>query len=99
MTTKAHNIDNIDLLRAIAALVVILHHLYTQLQIKFGWLSIHGGWVGVQLFYIISGYLIIHSAEKYRLREYTLLRAMRIFPAYLFWFFAFGKVGFASYQG
>lgn len=85
-----HNTKNIDLLRGSAAILVVLSHFASLRGIHFGWFSHNGGWAGVQLFFIISGYLIIQSAYKYSAREYFLHRFFRIFPAYWFWYLLFG---------
>lgn len=89
-TCPAHNTKNIDLLRATAAMLVVLSHFEALRGIHFGWFGINGGWVGVQLFFVISGYLIIQSAYKYSAKEYFIHRIFRIFPAYWFWYIAFG---------
>ncbi|MFD1712509.1 acyltransferase [Ottowia sp. GY511] len=85
-----HNTKNIDLLRGSAAILVVLSHFEALRGIHFGWFGINGGWVGVQLFFVISGYLIIQSAYKYSAREYFIHRIFRIFPAYWFWYIVFG---------
>jgi len=71
---------DIDGLRAIAVLAVILYHAEIP---GFG-----GGYVGVDVFFVISGYLITQllagSAEKPlrpRLQDFYLRRARRILPA------------------
>jgi peptidoglycan/LPS O-acetylase OafA/YrhL len=71
---------DIDGLRAIAVLAVILYHAEIP---GFG-----GGYVGVDVFFVISGYLITQllagSAEKplrSRLKDFYLRRARRILPA------------------
>jgi peptidoglycan/LPS O-acetylase OafA/YrhL len=71
---------DIDGLRAIAVLAVILYHAEVP---GFG-----GGYVGVDVFFVISGYLITQllagSAEKplrSRLEDFYLRRARRILPA------------------
>src|SRR5450755_2902581 len=71
---------DIDGLRAIAVLAVILYHAEVP---GFG-----GGYVGVDVFFVISGYLITQllagSAEKplrSRLRDFYIRRARRILPA------------------
>ena len=92
-TRPVHNTKNIDFLRASAAMIVVISHLESIDGISFGWLGIQGGWVGVQLFFVISGYLIIQSAFKYSAKEYFIHRFFRIFPAYLFWYIAFGLIG------
>jgi peptidoglycan/LPS O-acetylase OafA/YrhL len=71
---------DIDGLRAIAVLAVILYHAEIP---GFG-----GGYVGVDVFFVISGYLITQllagSAQKpvrSRLKDFYLRRARRILPA------------------
>lgn len=77
----AHSVG-IDALRGIAILLVWCHHLYAYLGVKIALLGQIGGLIGVQLFFVISGYLIVRSATRESLRVYAVRRAMRIFPAY-----------------
>jgi len=69
----------IDGLRAIAVVPVILFHA--------GFDVFSGGFVGVDIFFVISGYLItsiIHTqtkAGKFKLKIFYLRRIRRIFPA------------------
>jgi peptidoglycan/LPS O-acetylase OafA/YrhL len=78
-------IPGLDGLRAVAFLVLFgLHTDYLQF-----------GWVGVQLFFVLSGYLItgilLRMREKLPAREYFLKfygrRFLRIFPLYYFYLF------------
>jgi peptidoglycan/LPS O-acetylase OafA/YrhL len=78
-------IREIDGLRAIAALAVIAVH-------YFSWIKYSGamyGWLGVDLFFVISGFLItsilikLKSAPDYFTTFYA-RRAFRIFPPYFF---------------
>ena len=70
---------DIDGLRAIAVLSVVLYH--------FGIGGLQGGFVGVDVFFVISGYLItgiIHSElahGEFTLSRFYERRARRIFPA------------------
>jgi peptidoglycan/LPS O-acetylase OafA/YrhL len=70
---------DIDGLRAIAVLAVVLHHLSASL--------VPGGYVGVDVFFVISGYLItsIISREmaegQFTFTGFYERRARRIFPA------------------
>lgn len=70
---------DIDGLRAIAVLLVVLFHAYPK--------AIPGGFIGVDIFFVISGYLItgilIESLSNHRfsLREFYYRRIRRIFPA------------------
>ena len=72
---------HIDGLRTIAVVAVVLYHI-------FGYLC-PGGYVGVDIFFVISGYLItggiIKSLEKgtYSLKNFYTKRIRRIIPAYL----------------
>lgn len=72
----------IDGLRAIAVLSVILFHA------GFSWIS--GGFVGVDIFFVISGYLITRillkelDAGTFSFKEFWLRRTRRILPALLF---------------
>ena len=88
MTTKKKNsahsrhIAPIDGLRAIAVTAVLLYHL--------GLSWIPGGFLGVDLFFVISGYvitrLILDSIERSSaldFREFYLARLRRLFPALL----------------
>jgi peptidoglycan/LPS O-acetylase OafA/YrhL len=95
-----HQYRNIELLRGCAAILVVLSHIHANFGVKLGWLAVNGGWLGVQIFFIISGYLIIKSAEKYNSIEYFIHRFFRIWPAYIFWFavvgVATGKINWGS---
>lgn len=74
--------SDIDGLRAIAVLSVIIYH------IKGAWLS--GGFLGVDIFFVISGYLItgiIYSEivnNKFSLKSFYIRRMKRILPAFFF---------------
>ncbi|MDA0799414.1 MAG: acyltransferase family protein [Chloroflexi bacterium] len=69
----------IDGLRAIAVLAVIFYHA------DFGWFS--GGYVGVDVFFVISGYLIFtiifreKSSGNFSLLRFYERRVRRVFPA------------------
>lgn len=89
-------VKGLDGIRAIAVLLVIFHHLAPFLALsKFGVfgkiliLIAKLGWVGVDIFFVISGYLIaevltkrpITSLSKYK--TFVIARAWRLLPAYL----------------
>lgn len=81
--------SSIEVLRALAVILVFIHHLHSQANITLPYIAHLGGWVGVQIFFVVSGYLIILSALRYSMKEYVLHRVFRIYPTYLFWFFVF----------
>lgn len=72
---------DIDGLRALAVLPVVLFHADIGL--------FHGGFVGVDIFFVISGYLITllllqdFAAQRFSLRHFYVRRVRRIFPALL----------------
>lgn len=82
--------NNIDLLRALAVSAVFIHHAQHTFGGNFPFFGEYGGQFGPQLFFLISGYLIIASWQKYTWKEYVLHRFFRIIPAYLFFFLGIG---------
>ena len=70
---------DIDGLRAVAVIAVILFHVFPG--------KIRGGFVGVDVFFVISGYLISQillrdlQVNRFNLLEFYARRARRIFPA------------------
>jgi peptidoglycan/LPS O-acetylase OafA/YrhL len=83
-----------DILRLVAACLVVLFHLSETGQIKpswpvpvsdapLGWLQPYAwmGWVGVQIFFVLSGFLIAASAVNSTPLGFLRKRAIRIFPA------------------
>lgn len=90
----------IDALRGTAALLVFLHHLQVFSDWRVPYLGDVGGFLGVQLFFLISGYLIIQSAGRYPLGTYLRHRFFRIVPCYwvvsLPLFFFYGKLPVAT---
>ena len=70
---------DIDGLRAIAVLAVLCFHAFPDL--------LHGGFVGVDIFFVISGYLISKhiwealAAGHYSIKTFYARRVRRIFPA------------------
>ncbi len=72
----------VDGLRCVAVMAVILYHA--------GFSAFPGGYVGVDVFFVISGYLITSilvadlTAGKFSFRKFYERRARRIFPALFF---------------
>lgn len=79
----------LDLLRAIAILwVLFFHGLVLGLGTPFPFVA-RSGWMAVDLFFVLSGYLIARQlfesfarAEPHAIRRFYLRRAFRILPAY-----------------
>src|SRR5437870_7793281 len=78
----------LDLLRALAIIVVVIYH-----AALFGFKLLgrvdRFGWIGVDLFFVLSGYLIggqllvpLARAERINLGRFFARRGLRIMPAY-----------------
>jgi peptidoglycan/LPS O-acetylase OafA/YrhL len=89
-------IPELDGLRGIAALVVVLHHISQSftpltpgsLSLRL-WLGVtHAGWIGVDIFFALSGFLITRVLLTARTREhyyrnFYARRLLRLAPPYL----------------
>lgn len=103
--SKAGYRPDIDGLRAIAVVAVILYH--------FGVAGFNGGFIGVDVFFVISGYLITkgivsaHLKGKFSFSDFYLRRTRRLIPAliavifvtFLLSFYLLGPADFASFSG
>ena len=91
MTQKVKRITFLDGLRGIAILVVVLFHSYARWPqiVPYGdqYASIQifrYGWLGVYLFFMISGFVILMTLEKTtNFFEFLFRRWLRLFPAML----------------
>lgn len=79
-------LDCLDGLRGALALYVLLTHMapFAGLPRALSWLLSHGE-AGVDLFFMLSGLVIVGSLEHfdYRARPFLIARAARIFPVFL----------------
>jgi peptidoglycan/LPS O-acetylase OafA/YrhL len=83
VVAKRNYYDAFDGLRGIAILMVILYHI-AGFNVLFEW-----GWLGVDLFFVLSGFLIteilLNTESKVNFfRNFYLRRAFRILPLYYF---------------
>lgn len=86
--------ENVNLLRAFAALAVVMYHViehgrWTGFPTEGPLVTFRIGWTGVDLFFVISGFVITYSALVLRARDpaafvksYWLRRLTRIVPLY-----------------
>jgi peptidoglycan/LPS O-acetylase OafA/YrhL len=81
----------LDTLRALAIMLVFAYHymIFVSRQPTFGWVSVVG-WVGVDLFFVLSGYLIANQlfeglvrGRQVSLQRFYARRALRTLP--VFW--------------
>jgi peptidoglycan/LPS O-acetylase OafA/YrhL len=93
MLPASRNIPSLDGLRAISVLMVIAAHINGALAHLFPsipfWIYLVWGSLGVQTFFVLSGFLITHLLLKeletsgtIRLRRFYFRRSLRIFPAF-----------------
>ena len=84
-TSRIHGLDT---LRALAVTLVVLHHyvLFVSDADTFGWVG-EIGWVGVDLFFALSGYLIgnqifagLRHPDGFSLRHFYARRLLRTLP-------------------
>ena len=90
--SSAPRIHGLDTLRALAIVFVVLHHyvLFVSRGDTFGWVG-EIGWVGVDLFFALSGYLIgnqifaaMRSPQGFSLGHFYGRRLLRTLPNYYF---------------
>lgn len=91
MERKHVQLDLIQIFRGIAALIVVVHHSTVQMLNNTGYHYLENvftvGWFGVDLFFVLSGFIIVYIhyydlGRKDKLRKYALKRVTRIYPAY-----------------
>ncbi len=90
--SPTERIHGLDTLRALAIGFVVLHHyvLFVSRGDTFGWVG-EIGWVGVDLFFALSGYLIgnqifaaMRSPHGFSLGQFYGRRLLRTLPNYYF---------------
>ncbi len=90
MIPRLHGLDH---LRASAILGVVLYHYRAFYGLPTVWLDVVGrvGWSGVDLFFVLSGYLIasklfdeVTTTGRIQFKAFYLARSLRILPAYWF---------------
>ena len=87
-SAKSNRLVEVDALRGVAALAVVLFHYTTRFNELFGWnplptVSFPDGHFGVNLFFIISGFVIFMTLEKTtKPMDFVVSRFSRLFPAY-----------------
>jgi peptidoglycan/LPS O-acetylase OafA/YrhL len=99
----------LDILRAVAISLVMLHHSGVRpesagpLAGLLGWAEVIG-WVGVDCFFVLSGFLIgglifseIQSSGSLRLRRFLVRRAFKIWPQYIAYLVFFFIIGLACF--
>jgi peptidoglycan/LPS O-acetylase OafA/YrhL len=91
MSTAPQRIGNIDLVRGVAAILVMLQHSLEHAGIEsigqpgFGFTWLNLGQTGVVAFFLVSGFVIPLSLERWNsLSTFWFSRVCRLYPLYLF---------------
>jgi peptidoglycan/LPS O-acetylase OafA/YrhL len=88
--SKRRNINSLQALRGIAALMVLLFHL-TEALYQTASINFLGGFFrfansGVEIFFVLSGFIISYTAHHListkRVKEYVFKRFIRVYPIY-----------------
>ena len=98
MTPDRYRIDDIEVLRALAIVCVLVQHSFWNLVFDVPWLGWLLGrvplWCGVDLFFVVSGFVITRSLFPALggaarpgavLRRFWIQRVFRLWPAAWFW--------------
>lgn len=90
MNPAAQRFHEIDLLRGVACAAVVMFH-YLSHGPRVGWMAqtfvpevdsiARYGYLGVHLFFVISGFVILMSAQAATPREFVASRVARLYPA------------------
>lgn len=84
----SRRLAGLDALRGVAALSVVLFHYTTRYDLKYGHaqppgFSVPWGYLGVDLFFMISGFVILMSLDRTRsAMDFVVSRFSRLFPAF-----------------
>ena len=98
-------IPQLDGLRGIAVLLVVLYHFVPSMGLAGIGLqrSFHFGWCGVDLFFVLSGFLIggilldANESPSY-FRTFYFRRFYRIFPLYYIWIFFYAVLAAGAFS-
>src|ERR1700738_3983155 len=91
MSPRGHRLYELDLLRLLAAgSVVAFHFTYGNHSLGFNPVAYPAavtavtkyGFLGVQVFFFISGIVILNSASSGSARRFAISRMVRLYPAY-----------------
>ena len=90
-------IHSIQYLRAVAALMVVLHHAFIQIDAYKGYFhNINFGAQGVDIFFVISGFIIWYVTDKSNVSktDFLIRRIVRVAPIY--WFVTLAIIALAA---
>lgn len=83
---EVSRVSILDLMRFIAAMFVLLYHYHYYLLKTTGdntFSAVKFGYLGVNFFFMLSGFVIMASAHNRSAIKFALLRALRLYPAFI----------------
>ena len=91
ISTSITRVNSLDVLRSLAIILVIIFHysVFVSHKDNFGFIS-NISWIGVDLFFVLSGYLISNQIfkalqlEKFSLTKFYIKRLFKTLPNYYF---------------
>src|SRR5688572_21822797 len=89
MPGETGRLAGLDVLRGLAAAAVMLHHHGEYYDVLYSgrtplFVNLHAGHFGVELFFIISGFVILMTIERKRtVRDFAVSRFTRLMPTFL----------------
>jgi peptidoglycan/LPS O-acetylase OafA/YrhL len=107
ITKPNTDIYSLQFLRGAAALAVVFFHTHVILGLAqygsidaFGWIA-NKGWLGVNFFFILSGFIIFMAhrndfGKPERAKRYILRRVVRVYP--LYWLLTTAFIGAAAFK-
>lgn len=81
-------LTNLQVMRGVAALMVCVYHLRYLLESESAEWIFRNGWIGVQVFFVISGFIMVYTTERSADRPgaspriFLIKRLVRIVPLY-----------------
>jgi peptidoglycan/LPS O-acetylase OafA/YrhL len=83
----SHKIPQLDAVRGLAALIVVMHNINLKYPLPFVPRLFNDGWMGVDLFFVLSGFLITGilldtRPSKAYFKNFYARRCLRIWPLY-----------------
>lgn len=86
---KLRAIPELDTIRFISILLVLSHHLFLDQNAILDWAK-HHAWVGVDIFFVLSGYIIttllkkeLEQTNEINLKRFWIKRIFRLWPGWL----------------
>lgn len=94
----------LDFLRGIAVVLVLFRHAPAYPEFTLGTILTTGGWIGVDIFFVLSGYLVsglilaeVRAANRFDIRRFLIRRGLKIYPAFYFMIFATAVMSYWRY--